>query len=184
VGAGATPERASLRPLEGQGRATGQKLLTPALRHVSHPHPTRILAHGPRTRQRVCLSSVTGRRWCRRRWWRLSPLGARHRSRCPRARISQHTVSPGKDRGVGTTSSHPAHPPVDVGVLRDSRREAGDPRRGARGGVAAVRAHQVRCFFDRYRRSTRSRASLALVGPARASELRQPNPVASGRLCP
>lgn len=39
--------------LEGQGRAAGHKLLTPALRHVSHPHPTRSLPQGPRTRQAV-----------------------------------------------------------------------------------------------------------------------------------
>jgi len=32
---------ARLEGLEGQGRAGGHKLLTPALRHVSHPHPTR-----------------------------------------------------------------------------------------------------------------------------------------------
>ena len=29
-----------IKALEGQGRAAGHKLLTPALRHVSHPHPT------------------------------------------------------------------------------------------------------------------------------------------------
>ena len=41
------------KALEGQGRAAGHKLLTPALRHVSHPHPTRSLPQGARTRQPV-----------------------------------------------------------------------------------------------------------------------------------
>ena len=33
------------KALEGQGRAAGHKLLTPALRHVSHPHPHRSARH-------------------------------------------------------------------------------------------------------------------------------------------
>src|SRR3954469_1986301 len=41
------------KALEGQGRAAGHKLLTPALRHVSHPHPSRSLPQGARTRQAV-----------------------------------------------------------------------------------------------------------------------------------
>ena len=41
------------KALEGQGRAAGHKLLTPALRHVSHPHPTRSLPQGAPTRQTV-----------------------------------------------------------------------------------------------------------------------------------
>ena len=41
------------KALEGQGRAAGHKLLTPALRHVSHPHPTRSVPQGARTRQAV-----------------------------------------------------------------------------------------------------------------------------------
>src|SRR4051794_23345493 len=44
------------KALEGQGRAAGHKLLTPALRHVSHPHPCRSLPQGARTRQAIRLS--------------------------------------------------------------------------------------------------------------------------------
>jgi transposase len=53
TGAGATPERASRRPSKGQGRAAGHKLLTPALCHVSHPHPTAASHTQPATRQPV-----------------------------------------------------------------------------------------------------------------------------------
>ena len=41
VGAGATPERASQRPSKGKAARQATQLLTPALRHVSHPHPRR-----------------------------------------------------------------------------------------------------------------------------------------------
>ena len=53
AGAGATPEPRISKALEGQGRAAGHKLLTPALRHVSHPHPDRSVPQGARTRQAV-----------------------------------------------------------------------------------------------------------------------------------
>ena len=41
------------KALEGQGRAAGHKPLTPALRHVSHPHPPPSVPQGARTRQAV-----------------------------------------------------------------------------------------------------------------------------------
>ena len=51
VGAGATPERASQRPSKGKAARQATQLLTPALRHVSHPHPHRSIPQGARTRQ-------------------------------------------------------------------------------------------------------------------------------------
>jgi Transposase IS116/IS110/IS902 family len=53
AGAGATPERASQRPSKGKAARQAAKLLTPALRHVSHPHPHRSLPQGARTRHAV-----------------------------------------------------------------------------------------------------------------------------------
>jgi Transposase IS116/IS110/IS902 family len=43
VGASATPERAYIRPSRGHSRAADSKLLTSALRYVSHPRPTHNL---------------------------------------------------------------------------------------------------------------------------------------------
>src|SRR3954452_636221 len=53
AGAGATPERASQRPSKGKAARQATSLLTPALRHVSHPHPSRSLPQGARTRQAI-----------------------------------------------------------------------------------------------------------------------------------
>ena len=40
------------KALEGQGRAAGPRLLTPALRLVSHPHPTAVSHKGAQTRRK------------------------------------------------------------------------------------------------------------------------------------